>query len=153
MVLWYLCATLETFYILLSRLAGWRYNEDCTLPDSGCWFSQTATWNEGSSLWLSGPLAFWRNPLSLLWATSSEVLPSLFRTSWGHRGPHWVHLWGIRWLSSEEPLSRDPDQPEESRIFVSPFLWRNKYMELFSFTCWSIAYFRKATRRLSIAGR
>ena len=37
--LWlFMHAALEAFYILLSRLAGWRYNEDCTLPDSGCWF-------------------------------------------------------------------------------------------------------------------
>ena len=84
--------------------------------------SQTATWREGSSLWLSGPLVIGET-LSLLWATSSEALPSLFRTSWGHSGPPWVHLWVTRWHYSEESTPRGSGSSRRSikNVCPSPF--------------------------------
>ena len=102
----FMCATLETFYIFLSRLAGYAITSNCTLPDSGCWFKPNSYLTRRQLFVAVRTPGDWRDPLSLLWATSSEALPSLFRTSWGHSGPPWVHLWVTRWHPLEEPTSQ-----------------------------------------------
>ena len=89
--------------------------------------SQTAT--------TLGPLAI-RESLSLLWATNSQALPGLFRTSWGHKA-----LLEFTSESQEDiPWNNqrlcDPDQAEEeaSRTFCPSSLEKINIWN-FSFTC------------------
>ena len=84
--------------------------------------SQTAT--------TLGPLAIGES-LSLLWATSSQALPGLFRTSWGHRAllefplSHKVTTLGRTNLSATRIKQKKNHREPLSLTFS-----RNKYLEL-----------------------
>ena len=144
----FICAChLRICYILLSRLAVITR----TAPfqtSTGCGPGQTAT-TRRQSLWLH------RAPgdgeiLTFSLGYRFWGLPILFRTSWGHRGPTWVHLWvKVTSAGKNQGLSH-PDQPEEDREHLSPF-FREINIWNFSFTWLILSSIvgREPTRRLS----
>ena len=73
-----MCATLEFFYILLSRLAGWRYYEDFTLPDF---------WVLVRAKQLPGPLAIGSVEPLLFGLQALRLLQTCVAPLGGQRGP------------------------------------------------------------------
>ena len=119
--------TLEKDLYFLPRLAGAITRTAPFQTLLGVGSSQYAT--------TLGPLVIGLESLSLLWATSSQALPGLFRTSWGHRAliestlSHKVTTFGRTNL----PAARIK-QKKNHREHLSLPLSSNKYLD-FLFTC------------------
>ena len=128
-------ATLETFYILLFRLSDWlRYNEQLHPSRLLLGVGQASNYNAIPALCdCTEPLAIWRNPLSPLGYKQRFFQP--LQDPLGAQRPSLsspLRHKGV--FLGRAIVSRSRSSKEEPRIFVSPFLQRNKYMEFFSLT-------------------
>ena len=129
-------ATLEYFsYFCLDWLAGYAITSNCTLPDF-YWVSvRPSNYNAIPALCdCTEPLAIWRNPLSPLGYKQRFFQP--LQDPLGAQRPSLsspLRHKGV--FLGRAIVSRSRSSKEEPRIFVSPFLQRNKYLDFFSIIC------------------